>query len=122
VDTCQAGAGVAEAAEVASALWEEVPPDAEHVWFGIMVSCSAADIGARDGAFGKNLTRLLRDGPQSADMRRRWSRHNRLIRGDDLGQALLDQGGSAPGFPASGQCLVHAAEPAVGLGCPGGGC
>ncbi|MEO7195039.1 MAG: hypothetical protein ABIZ05_09470 [Pseudonocardiaceae bacterium] len=90
VDTCQAEAGVGEATAVASALLREVPPDAEHVWFGILVSCSAGDIGARDGAFGEALLRLLRDGPRSADMRRRWSRHNRLIRGDDLGQTLLE--------------------------------
>lgn len=50
VDTCQAEAGVGEATAVASALLREVPPDAEHVWFGILVSCSAADIGARDAA------------------------------------------------------------------------
>jgi tetratricopeptide (TPR) repeat protein len=90
VDTCQAEAGVGEATAVASALLKEVPPDAQHVWFGIVVSCSAADIGARDGVFCEVLLRLLREGPRSPDMRRRWSRHNRLIRGDDLGQALLE--------------------------------
>ena len=90
VDTCQAGAGVAEAGEVASALLEELPPNAEHVWFGILVSCSATDIGARDGAFGESLLRLFREGPRSPDMRRRWSKHDRWIRGDDLGQAVLE--------------------------------
>ncbi len=90
VDTCQAGAGVAEAGEVASALREERPPNAEHVWFGILVSCSATDIGARDGAFGESLLRLFREGPRSPDMRRRWSKHDRWIRSDDLGQAVLE--------------------------------
>ena len=89
VDTCP-GAGVAEAGEVASALREERPPNAEHVWFGILVSCSATDIGARDGAFGESLLRLFREGPRSPDMRRRWSKHDRWIRGEDLGQAVLE--------------------------------
>jgi hypothetical protein len=45
---------------------------------------------ARDGAFGELLGRLLIEGPRDADMRRRWSRHNRLITGDDLGAALIE--------------------------------
>ena len=90
IDTCQAGAGVAEAGAVASALLEELPREAKHVWFGVLVSCSTGDIGARDGVFGDVLLQLLRDGPRSPDMQRRWSRHNRLIRGDDLGQAVLE--------------------------------
>ncbi|MGH3933617.1 MAG: AAA family ATPase [Pseudonocardiaceae bacterium] len=90
VDTCQADTGVGAATAVASALLKEVPPDAEHVWFGILASCSEGDIGARDGVFGEALLRLLRHGPRSPDMQRRWSKHNRLIRGDDLGQALLE--------------------------------
>jgi len=90
VDICQSGTGVAEASEVVSALLEELPPNAEHVWFGILVSCSATDIGARDGVFGENLLRLFREGPRSPDMRRRWSKHDRWIRGDDLGQAVLE--------------------------------
>ncbi len=91
VDTCRAGAGVGEASVIASALLEDVSAKVDHAWFGILVSCSATDIGARDGAFGEALLRLLREGPRSADMQRRWSRHNRLIRGDDLGQALLEE-------------------------------
>ncbi len=90
IDTCQAGTGVAEASVVASALLEELPHDAEHVWFGILVSCSKDDIGARDGAFGAALLQLLRDGPRSPDKQVRWSRHNRLISGEDLGQAILE--------------------------------
>lgn len=90
VDTCQAGAGVNEASVIASALLEDLSATTDHAWFGILVSCSTADIGAWDGAFGKALLQLLSDGPRSADMQRRWSRHNRLIRGDDLGQALLE--------------------------------
>src|SRR5262249_57041684 len=90
VDACQAGAGVHEASVIASALLEDLGATSDHAWFGILVSCSRADIGARDGAFGEALLELLTDGPRSPDMRRRWSRHNRLIRGDDLGQALLE--------------------------------
>ncbi|MGI9002670.1 MAG: AAA family ATPase, partial [Pseudonocardia sp.] len=90
IDTCQAGTGVAEASVVASALLEELPHDAEHVWFGILVSCSKDDIGARDGAFGAALLQLLRAGPRSPDKQVRWSRHNRLISGEDLGQAILE--------------------------------
>ena len=90
IDTCQAGTGVAEASVVASALLEELPRDAEHVWFGILVSCSTGDIGARDGVFGDVLLRLLQDGPRSPKMQLRWSRYNRLICGEDLGQAVLE--------------------------------
>lgn len=91
LDTCHSGGGVIEAGEVAAKLLDEIPPDAAHVWFGIMASCSAADIGARDDAFGAQLVRLLREGPRSEDMQRRWSKHDRLIRGEDLGQALLEE-------------------------------
>lgn len=89
VDVCHAGAGVADASAVASALLAEYPPGGERVWFGVVVSCRAGET-ARDGAFGALLGRLLSEGPRSADMRRRWSRFNRLIFGDDLGAALLE--------------------------------
>jgi hypothetical protein len=89
IDACHAGQGVADASRVASALLAEYPPEGERVWFGIVVSCRAIE-QARDGAFGAVLQRLLSEGPRSADMRRRWSRHNRLIFGDDLGAALVE--------------------------------
>jgi tetratricopeptide (TPR) repeat protein len=89
IDSCHAGQAVVDAARVASELLAEYPPDKERVWFGIVVSCRAAE-QARDGAFGALLQRLLSEGPRSADMRRRWSRHNRWISGDDLGAALLE--------------------------------
>ncbi|WP_433291571.1 tetratricopeptide repeat protein [Pseudonocardia sp. CA-142604] len=92
LDTCFAGGGIPDAAEVAAALLEEIPPNAEHVWFGVLVSCAARDPeGAKDGAFGAVLMRLLERGPRSPDMQRRWSRHDRMIRGEDLGQALLEE-------------------------------
>jgi len=105
VDTCHAEVGVADAARVASALLAEFPPGDERVWFGIVVSCRAGQT-ARDGAFGALLERLLTEGPRSADMRRRWSRHNRLIFGDDLGAALLedwDDEDQAPDFVSRGR-------------------
>ncbi len=121
VDTCQAGAGVAEVSAVASALLEELAPHTEHAWFGVLVSCSASDIGARDGVFGALLLELLRNGPRSADMRRRWSKHNRLIRGDDLGLALLEDWtgeDQRPDFLGRGSALQILPNPLWDPGAP----
>ena len=91
LDTCRAGATILDSAAVLTRLTERLTSLEDHAWFGILVSCSAADTGARDGTFGSLLVKLLKKGPQSPDQQRRWSRYNELIRGDDLGQALLEE-------------------------------
>jgi tetratricopeptide (TPR) repeat protein len=91
IDTCYAGAGVDDAASVAAAIRAEQAQQAdERVWFGILVSCGTLQT-AKDGVFSKLLLKLLTDGPDERDAQRRWSRHNRLIFGDDLGTALLEE-------------------------------
>ncbi|MEV6218614.1 tetratricopeptide repeat protein [Nocardia sp. NPDC051833] len=89
IDACYAGLSVDDAMGIASAWTEEFPPDSDQAWFGVLVSAGGGET-ARDGAFGTVLRRLLNEGPRSADMRRRWSVQNRLILGEDLGNALLD--------------------------------
>ncbi|EOD67223.1 tetratricopeptide repeat protein [Amycolatopsis vancoresmycina] len=90
IDTCQAGA-VLDSTAMARRLLEQLPPKGDRVWLGVLVSCSAADIGARDGQFGKLLVKLLTRGPDSPDQQRRWSKHNDRILGEDLGLALLEE-------------------------------
>ena len=41
------------------------------------------------GCWGQRLRRLLRDGPQDPDLRRRWSAHSPMVSADDLGDALV---------------------------------
>jgi hypothetical protein len=83
VDSCFSGGTVPSAVEFASVLLDARPPDADHVWFGVLTLCSASDT-AVDGRFGQVLRRLLTDGPVIADLRRRWSEHNAQLRGEDL--------------------------------------
>jgi hypothetical protein len=90
IDCCHAGQAMADVHRAAKALLTEFPPKSDRVWLGIIVSCRAGET-ARDGAFGHLLQRLLTEGPRSVEMRRRWSRHNRLIFGDDLGAALIEE-------------------------------
>ncbi|TWP50916.1 tetratricopeptide repeat protein [Lentzea tibetensis] len=104
IDTCQAEA-VLHAAHQAAEWITNLEAPHEHVWFGFLVSCSTADYGARDGAFGALLVKLLKHGPDSPDQKRRWSRHNRFILGEDLGQALLEEwrGEQRPDFLRRGR-------------------
>ncbi|WP_394620617.1 tetratricopeptide repeat protein [Lentzea sp. JNUCC 0626] len=90
IDACQAGAAL-DSGAMARRLLEQIPPSGDRVWLGMLVSCSAADIGARDGEFGRLLVKLLTEGPDSADQRRRWSRHNDRVLGEDLGWALQEE-------------------------------
>lgn len=107
IDACYAGTGVLAAAEITSAWFEEFPPESDRVWFGVLVSASSGE-QARDGRFGAVLRRLLTEGPRSADLRRRWSPYNRMILGEDLGHALLededwDDHGQSPKFLRMGR-------------------
>ncbi|MFC8384383.1 tetratricopeptide repeat protein [Nocardia sp. NPDC057272] len=91
IDTCYAGTTVHDAMATATAWTEQFPTDGDKAWFGVLVSAGAGQT-ARDGEFGTVLRRLLTEGPRSADMRRRWSRQNRMILGEDLGHAITDEG------------------------------
>ena len=126
VDTCFSGAAVA-AGEVAARIMQRSPPKGEHVWVGVLTSCLPAEM-ARDGVFGKLLARLLREGPeQRAETRdllmQRWSPHNRLIRGDDLCDALLKTWGSdahTPDFHSRGSAWWMFPNPLYDAGAPEG--
>ncbi|WP_167761905.1 ATP-binding protein [Blastococcus sp. CT_GayMR19] len=88
-DTCYSGAA-ADSAGVAKQMLDQLPPNAEHVWVGVLASAQASE-KARDGLFGRELRRLLSEGPSDPDLRRRWSVHNRELRGDDLCDALVKE-------------------------------
>jgi AAA ATPase domain/Caspase domain len=90
IDTCFSGEAVPDATQVAARLVEAYPPDANHVWVGVLASCPSADT-AVDGRFGALLCRLLTpgQGPRDPHVRRRWSEHNAQLRGDDLCDAVL---------------------------------
>lgn len=86
-DTCYSGGAVIEAARVASAVLQKLPPDLPHVWVGIV--SSALDFErAKDGEFGKRLIKLLNHGPDDPKLRQRWTTQNKRLRGDDLMNAL----------------------------------
>ncbi len=89
-DTCYSGGAVIEAARVASAVLQKLPPDLPHVWVGIV--SSALDFErAKDGEFGKRLIKLLNQGPDDPKLRQRWTTQNKRLRGDDLMNALNEE-------------------------------
>jgi hypothetical protein len=62
------------------------------VW--VLAACGPEKV--RQHLLGPALERLLRDGPRpdgayAEDIRRRWSTHHRLIRGNDLCDALINE-------------------------------
>jgi hypothetical protein len=61
VDTCFSGGVVADATQVAAKLLETYPPAVDHVWVGVLASCSSA-VTALDGRLGALLRRLLTPG------------------------------------------------------------
>jgi tetratricopeptide (TPR) repeat protein len=107
IDACHAGAGLADAHEVAQALNDSFASDGKRRWFGFVVSCRPAE-SARDGAFKELLVRLLTEGPRNPNTRLLWSRHNRLISGDVLGHAVEEEGAALdqqPDFVDRGRFL-----------------
>ena len=87
LDTCSSGAGLIPAAQAAQAAFQAFPPAGGQLWFGV-VAASAAGADAYDGLLGRQLRRLLLKGPDRPELQTRWSRQNRLLRGDDLCDAL----------------------------------
>lgn len=89
-DTCYAGAGVVSAVTVARRVLQELPPNAERIWIGVVAS--ALDLQpARDGVFLERLTAMLKNGPTNPELQLRWSAHSRGVRGDDVIDALMKE-------------------------------
>ena len=120
VDTCFSGAAVPTATEVASELLAARPPNSAHVWVGVLASCAATDT-AVDGVFGRQLLTLLENGPSTPDLRRRWSAHNRRLRGDDMCDALLKEWvgeDQLPQYRAAGNAQPMLPNPLFDPGAP----
>jgi tetratricopeptide (TPR) repeat protein len=93
VDTCYAGNAVDSVVRLYN-HFRVNPPAGERCWFGLLAACGPEKV--RQRVLGPALERLLREGPRpdrpgADDIRRRWSTHHRLIRGDDLWDALIKQ-------------------------------
>ncbi|BBX47688.1 hypothetical protein GCM10009641_18860 [Mycobacterium cookii] len=93
VDTCHAGNAVDSVVRLYN-HFRVNPPAGQWCWFGLLAACGPEKV--RQHVLGPALERLLRDGPRpdgahAQDIRRRWSTHHRMIRGDDLWDALIKQ-------------------------------
>ena len=85
-DVCHAGAAIDLAPKIHAIMASS--QQANPLWVGILVSCRDFE-KAQDGAFGRLLHRLLKDGPVDPDLRTyEWSHHKRLIDGEALGNAV----------------------------------
>ena len=89
-DTCYAGTGIMSAATVARRVLQELPPNAERLWVGVVASALELQ-PARDGVFLERLAALLQNGPTDPELRLRWSAHSRGVRGDDVIDALVKE-------------------------------
>src|SRR4029450_10372163 len=90
LDTCFSGKAVIPAVNVADRIIRELPPESEHVWFGVIASAMDSE-EAREGVFRAPLLKLLREGPSDPWLRIRWSAHNKGVRGDDLIDAIVKE-------------------------------
>ena len=101
------------------------PPEAEHVWVGVLTSCLPEE-AARDGLFARRLTRLLESGPEpgpgtKALLVQRWSPQSQYIRGDDLCDAVLKTWGApahTPDFLSRGSAWWMFRNPRYDPGAP----
>ena len=119
VDTCYSGNAISAAAVVA-AIMQTRPPDAEHLWVGVLASCLPIET-ARDGLLGRKLLELLKDGPKTPYMKVRWSAHNERIRGDDLCDALMKEWNSEvqrPQYEGNGDAWWMLPNPLYKQGAP----
>jgi hypothetical protein len=120
-DTCFSGAGLPAASEVAATVLAHTPPKPQRVWVGVLTSCRAAET-AVDGRFGPRLVALMREGPSDPYLRRRWSVHNRFVRGDDLCDALLEGWGDddtqRPDYQGRGRAWWMLSNPCFDPGAP----
>ena len=119
VDTCFSGEAM-PAGDMASQLLAQTAPEGEHVWVGVLTSCLSGET-ARDGVFSRRLLKLLTTGPDTAELRVRWSPHSVFIRGDDLCDAVLkdwDSGVQSPDFLSRGSAWWMFPNPLYDPGAP----
>jgi tetratricopeptide (TPR) repeat protein len=118
VDTCYSGNAVDSVVRLYN-HFRVNPPAGERCWFGLLAACGPEKV--RQRVLGPALERLLREGPRpdrpgADDIRRRWSTHHRLIRGDDLWDALIKQwdpqaAPTEPKFTATGDARPFIRNP-----------
>src|SRR5262249_45134907 len=119
LDTCFSGEAL-PATTVAAEVLRQVPPDAPHVWVGVLTSCQAVET-AQDGLLGQRLRGLLGEGPTTPVLRPRWSVHNELVRGDDLCDAVVkewDSDRQTPQFQGRGSAWWMFRNPLYEQGAP----
>ncbi|WP_203791206.1 ATP-binding protein, partial [Paractinoplanes rishiriensis] len=119
LDTCFSGEGLS-AATVAAEVLQQLPLEANRLWVGVLTSCMAVET-AQDGLLGERLRALLASGPADPVLRLRWSVHNRLIRGDDLCDALIKEwrdDRQSPQFLGRGSALWMMPNPLFDAGAP----
>ncbi|MFF4340602.1 tetratricopeptide repeat protein [Kitasatospora sp. NPDC001540] len=117
-DTCFAGEAVASG-DLATQILRETEP-AKDVWVGVIGSCLSVET-ARDGLFGQRLRKIVGHGPDTPELRVRWSPHNRYVRGDDLCDALLKEWGSSvqsPDYQSRGNAWWMIPNPLYRPGAP----
>lgn len=118
IDTCYAGNAV-DAVKQVENHFRGKPPAGDWCWFGLLAACGPEKV--RQHQLARQLGRLLKDGPSpegphAEDIRRRWSTHHRLIRGDDLWDALIKQwdrsaAESEPRFTSTGDARPFIRNP-----------
>lgn len=117
IDTCYSGNAVDTVAHIAK-YFRENPPMGQWSWFGVLAACGPEKVRQRQ--LGPQLARLLREGPHPQgpyvdDLRRRWSTHQRFLRGDDLCDALIKQrdpdAPSVPEFTSTGDARPFLRNP-----------
>ena len=99
LDMCSLAARQFSAAQAAQSAFQAFPPSDGQLWFGV-VAASTDGADAYEGRLGQELRRLLRDGPDRPELRMRWSRQNRFLRGDDLCDALQHEWNNQAQEPA----------------------
>lgn len=98
LDTCTAGMVVDVSSAFVGRMAEPSSQDSLPVWLGQLESRQPVG-DESDGRLTRSVCKLLTDGPRSPELARRWSPHNRLIRGDDLANAVLQQWEGSGPFP-----------------------
>ncbi|MER7181145.1 ATP-binding protein, partial [Streptomyces hyaluromycini] len=89
VDTCHAGAVLADGVRTALAHIEESTlPEGRAKWLGVMASCGKDEPSEGYGPLLRAVSEVLADGPRTNDYLTTWSTHNQHVGGGDLLSAV----------------------------------